>query len=423
MADVPHELSAQIGDGGEDATGDDVALDPGEPQFDLVEPGRVSRREVQPDTIKRRAMGKMRAVQVAQGGGALELVEREMPEPTQGEVRVRVEACGVCHSDSLTVEGQWPGLSFPRIPGHEIAGIIDAVGTGVVGWSAGQRVGVGWFGGHCGRCEPCRRGWLIDCRNLRIPGISYDGGYADAMVAPADALAAIPDQLSAVDAAPLLCAGVTTFNALRHSGAMPGDVVAVLGIGGLGHLGVQFANKLGFCTVAIARGSDKEALSRKLGAHHFIDSATEDVAARLNRLGGARAVLATVTSAKAMTPVIEGLAVRGRLIVVGVDAEPIEVSPLQLIGASRSVVGHAAGASIELAGHPRVQRAIGCASDDRDNAAFARPRGLRADDARRGALPNGVDDGRAALAVSGPGDKSRIDGLPARAAAADSAVN
>ena len=300
-----------------------------------------------PDTIKRRAMGKMRAVQVAQGGGALELVEREMPEPTQGEVRVRVEACGVCHSDSLTVEGQWPGLSFPRIPGHEIAGIIDAVGTGVVGWSAGQRVGVGWFGGHCGRCEPCRRGWLIDCRNLRIPGISYDGGYADAMVAPADALAAIPDQLSAVDAAPLLCAGVTTFNALRHSGAMPGDVVAVLGIGGLGHLGVQFANKLGFRTVAIARGSDKEALSRKLGAHHFIDSATEDVAARLNRLGGARAVLATVTSAKAMTPVIEGLAVRGRLIVVGVDAEPIEVSPLQLIGASRSVVGHAAGAPID----------------------------------------------------------------------------
>ncbi|HYZ40332.1 MAG TPA: zinc-binding dehydrogenase [Stellaceae bacterium] len=217
-------------------------------------------------------------------------------------------------------------------------------------WSAGPSgsgVGVGWFGGHCGRCEPCRRGWLIDCRNLRIPGISYDGGYADAMVAPADALAAMPDQLSAVDAAPLLCAGVTTFNALRHSGAMPGDVVAVLGIGGLGHLGVQFANKLGFCTVAIARGSDKEALSRNLGAHHFIDSATEDVAARLNRLGGARAVLATVTSAKAMTPVIEGLAVRGRLIVVGVDAEPIEVSPLQLIGASRSVVGHAAGASID----------------------------------------------------------------------------
>jgi len=210
----------------------------------------------------------MRAVRVIQAGGALERVEREMPAPAQGEVPIRVEACGVCHTDSLTVEGQWPGVSFPRIPGHEVAGVIDAVGAGVVGWSVGQRVGVGWFGGHCGWCEPRRRGWLIDCRNLRIPGISYDGGYADTMLAPADALAAIPDELSALDAVPLLCAGVTTFNALRHSGAMPGDVVAILGIGGLGHLGVQFANKLGFRTVAIARGSDKEALSRKLGAHH-----------------------------------------------------------------------------------------------------------------------------------------------------------
>jgi len=291
-------------------------------------------------------MAKMRAVQAARAG-SLELVERDVPEPAQTEVRVRVEACGVCHSDSFTVEGQWPGLSFPRIPGHEIAGVIDAVGAGVVGWRAGQRVGVGWFGGHCGHCEPCRRGWLIDCRNLRIPGISYDGGYAEAMVAPADALAAIPDDLGAAEAAPLLCAGVTTFNALRHSGAMPGDLVAILGIGGLGHLGVQFANRLGFRAVAIARGADKEELAHKLGAHHFIDNAAEDVAAALNRLGGARAVLATVTSAKAMTPVIDGLAVRGRLIVVGVDAEPIQVSSLQLIGASRSVVGHAAGASID----------------------------------------------------------------------------
>jgi D-arabinose 1-dehydrogenase-like Zn-dependent alcohol dehydrogenase len=289
----------------------------------------------------------MQAVQVARAGGPLELLERDVPEPTHGEVRVRIEACGVCHSDSLTVEGQWPGLSFPRIPGHEIAGVIDKLGTGVVGWSIGQRVGVGWFGGHCGHCEPCRRGWLIDCRNLRIPGISYDGGYAEAMVAPADALAAIPDELGSAEAAPLLCAGVTTFNALRRSGAIPGDVVAILGIGGLGHLGVQFANKLGFRTVAIARGADKEALARKLGAQHFIDSATEDVAAALNRLGGARAVLATVTSANAMTTAIDGLAVRGRLIVVGVDATPIEVSPLQLIGASRSVVGHASGASID----------------------------------------------------------------------------
>jgi D-arabinose 1-dehydrogenase-like Zn-dependent alcohol dehydrogenase len=292
-------------------------------------------------------MAKMQAAQAAGGGGLLELVERDVPEPNHGEVRVRIEACGVCHSDSLTVEGQWPGLTFPRIPGHEIAGVIDAIGPGVSGWRAGQRVGVGWFGGHCGYCEPCRRGWLIDCRNLRIPGISYDGGYAQAMVAPASALAAIPDEFAAADAAPLLCAGVTTFNALRHSGAMPGDVVAILGIGGLGHLGVQFANKLGFRTVAIARGADKEALSRQLGAHDFIDSQAQDVAAELNRLGGARAVLATVTNAKAMASVIDGLAVRGRLIVAGVDAEPIQVSPLQLIGASRSIVGHAAGASID----------------------------------------------------------------------------
>jgi D-arabinose 1-dehydrogenase-like Zn-dependent alcohol dehydrogenase len=270
-----------------------------------------------------------------------------VPEPARGEVRVRIEACGVCHSDSLTVEGQWPGLTFPRIPGHEITGVIEGIGADVVDWRVGQRVGVGWFGGNCGHCEPCRRGWLIDCRHLRIPGISYDGGYAEAVVAPASALAAIPDELGDAEAAPLLCAGVTTFNALRRSGAMPGDVVAILGIGGLGHLGVQFANKLGFRTVAIARGGDKEAFARKLGAHHFIDNATEDVAAALNHLGGARAVLATVTSAKAMTPVIDGLAVRGRLIIIGIDPEPIEVTPLQLIGASRSIIGHAAGASID----------------------------------------------------------------------------
>ena len=292
-------------------------------------------------------MAKMRAVQVARAGGSLEIVEREVPEPARGEVRVRIQACGVCHSDSLTVEGQWSGLTFPRIPGHEIAGVIEAIGADVVEWRVGQRVGVGWFGGNCGHCEPCRRGWLIDCRHLRIPGISYEGGYAEAVVAPASALAAIPDELGDAEAAPLLCAGVTTFNALRRSGAMPGNVVAILGIGGLGHLGVQFANKLGFRTVAIARGGDKEALARKLGAHHFIDNATEDVAAALNHLGGARAVLATVTSAKAMTPVIDGLAVRGRLIVIGVDPEPIEVTPPQLISASRRIVGHAAGAPID----------------------------------------------------------------------------
>ena len=292
-------------------------------------------------------MARMRAVQATGAGGSLELVDREVPEPVRNEVRVRVESCGVCHSDSFTVEGALPGISYPRVPGHEVAGVIDALGPDVAGWRVGQRVGVGWFGGHCGYCEPCRRGWLIDCRNLRIPGISYDGGYAEKMLAPADALAAIPDELGAAEASPLLCAGVTTFNALRNSGAMPGDVVAILGIGGLGHLGLQFANKLGFRTVAIARGADKAQLAHKLGAHHFIDNAREDVAAALNRLGGARAVLATVTNSDAMTATIDGLAVRGRLIVVGVDAKPVQISPLQLIGASRSIVGHASGAAID----------------------------------------------------------------------------
>src|SRR5438477_150498 len=292
-------------------------------------------------------MAKMQAVQVARAGGPLELVEREVPEPAQGQVRVRVEACGVCHSDSLTIEGQWPDLSFPRIPGHEIAGIIDAVGTGVVGWSAGQRVGVGWFGGHCGRCEPCRRGWLIDCRNLRIPGISYDGGYAEAMVAPADALAAIPDEFGAAEAAPLLCAGVTTFNSLRHSGAQPGDVVAILGIGGLGHLGVQFAAKMGFKTVAIARGSDKEPLARQLGAHHYIDSQTQDVGAELLKLGGAKVILATVTNGAAMSAALGGLGVNGKLIVLGAADEPLEVPALLLITGRRSVLGWYSGTSID----------------------------------------------------------------------------
>ena len=233
------------------------------------------------------------------------------------------------------------------MPGHEIAGVIDAVGEGVIGWSPGTRVGVGWFGGHCGRCEPCRRGDLVDCRNLRIPGITYDGGYAEAMVAPADALALIPDELSSAEAAPLLCAGVTTFNALRESGARPGDLVAILGIGGLGHLGVQFAAKMGFRTVAIARGPEKELLARQLGAHVYLDSEAQDVAAELTKLGGAKTILATVTSGRAMSAVIPGLAVRGRLVVVGVGMDPIEVSALDLISGSRTVTGHASGASID----------------------------------------------------------------------------
>jgi D-arabinose 1-dehydrogenase-like Zn-dependent alcohol dehydrogenase len=292
-------------------------------------------------------MSTMRAIQVASKGGPLELVTRALPEPGRGEVRVKVQACGVCHSDAIAKEGLFPTVRYPVVPGHEIAGVIDAIGEGVIGWEVGARVGVGWFGGHCGRCEPCRRGDLIDCRNLRIPGITYDGGYAEAMVAPADALALIPDDLSAVDAAPLLCAGVTTFHALRESGARPGDLVAILGIGGLGHLGVQFAAKMGFRTVAIARGADKKPLALQLGAHVYLDSNAQDVAAELTALGGAKTILATVTSGKAMSAVIPGLAVRGKLVVVGVGADPIEVSAADIVLASRSVVGHASGASID----------------------------------------------------------------------------
>ena len=290
-------------------------------------------------------MAKIRVVQIRRPGGDFELVERDMPQPKPGEVRVRVQACGVCHSDSFAKEGAFPGVPYPIVPGHEIAGVIDALGEGVTGWSVGQRVGVGWFGHHCGHCDPCRRGRLVDCRNLRIPGINYDGGYAEAMVTPVDGLAAMPDELQAAEAAPLLCAGVTTYNALRRSGAVAGDTVAILGIGGLGHLGVQFAARMGFRTVAIARGRDKESLARRLGAHVYIDSGSENVAGALNALGGARVVLSTVPSAKAISPVIDGIAVGGKLVVVGASADPIEVTPLQLIGASREIVGHASGNS------------------------------------------------------------------------------
>jgi D-arabinose 1-dehydrogenase-like Zn-dependent alcohol dehydrogenase len=292
-------------------------------------------------------MAKMRVVQISDKNGPFQLVERELPVPRSNEVRVRVQACGVCHSDSVAKQGLFPSVPYPIIPGHEIAGVIDAVGADVVGWSVGTRVGVGWFGGHCGHCEPCRRGDLIDCRNLRIPGITYDGGYAEAVVVPADALALIPNELSPVEAAPLLCAGVTTYHALRESGARPGDLVAILGIGGLGHLGVQFAAKMGFRTVAIGRGSDKEKLARDLGAHIYLDSGSQDVAAELTSLGGAKTILATIPSGRAMSPLIPGLAVRGKLVVIGVGMDPIEVSTLDLIGGSRSVVGHASGASID----------------------------------------------------------------------------
>lgn len=291
-------------------------------------------------------MTTIRAVQIARAKGTFELVERDMPEPRAGEVRVRVQACGVCHSDSFTKEGLFPGIRYPIVLGHEIAGVIDAVGPNVPSqWTIGRRVGVGWFGGHCGYCEPCRRGDMIDCRNLKIPGLSYDGGYAEAMIAPFDALASIPDDLGAEAAAPLLCAGVTTFSALRHSRARPGDLVAILGVGGLGHLGVQFAARMGFRVAAIARGRDKADMARELGADTYIDSQAQNVAEGLQALGGARVALATITNGRAMSAVVDGLAVRGTLIVVGVSAEPIEVTPLQLIGASRRIAGHASGTS------------------------------------------------------------------------------
>ncbi|ANN65517.1 alcohol dehydrogenase [Bordetella bronchialis] len=292
-------------------------------------------------------MPTMKAVQVAQANGPLELVDRELPEPGAGQVRVKVQACGICHSDSLTKEGLWPGLRYPRVPGHEIAGVIDKLGTGVQGWQAGQRVGVGWHGGHCGHCENCRHGDFVLCENGQVPGISYDGGYAEYMVAPQEALARMPDDLADVDAAPLLCAGITTFNALRNSGARAGDVAAILGIGGLGHLGVQFARKMGFVTVAIARGQDKAPLARELGAHHYVDSAAQDVGEALRALGGARVILATVTSGKAMSAAIGGLGRNGKLIMVGISQEPVEVPVAQFIMGRNTVQGWPSGTAAD----------------------------------------------------------------------------
>ncbi|WP_321781733.1 alcohol dehydrogenase [Paraburkholderia sp. J94] len=292
-------------------------------------------------------MRTMQAVQVTKAGGPLELVEREVPEPPEGHVLIKVQACGICHSDSMTKDGLWPGLAYPRVPGHEIAGVIDTLGAGVDGWQAGQRVGVGWHGGHCGHCERCRHGDFVLCAAAQVPGISYDGGYAQYMVAPQEALARMPDDLSDVDAAPLLCAGITTFNALRNSGARAGDVVAILGIGGLGHLGVQFARKMGFVTVAIARGQDKAPLAKQLGAHHYIDSQAQNVAEALLALGGARVILATVTSGKAMSAALGGLGLNGKLIMVGVSEEPVEVPITQFIMGRHSVQGWPSGTAAD----------------------------------------------------------------------------
>jgi D-arabinose 1-dehydrogenase-like Zn-dependent alcohol dehydrogenase len=285
----------------------------------------------------------MKVAQVPEPGGDFEIVEREIPKPQAGHVRVKVQACGVCHSDSFTKEGQWPGIQYPRVPGHEVAGIVDELGAGVTEWKMGQRVGVGWHGGHDGTCVPCRRGDFRNCVNMQVPGISYDGGYQQYMVAPANALVAMPDSLGDVEAAPLLCAGITTYNALRHSGAMPGDLVAVLGIGGLGHLGIQFANKFGYKVAAIGRGSENAALAKKLGAHVYIDSQATKPAEELHKLGGAQVILATAPSSKAMSEVIDGLGPNGKLVVIGAAFDPIEVAPVQLINGSRTIQGWASG--------------------------------------------------------------------------------
>jgi D-arabinose 1-dehydrogenase-like Zn-dependent alcohol dehydrogenase len=285
----------------------------------------------------------MKVAQVSKPGGDFEIVEREVPKPGPRQIRIKVEACGVCHSDVLTKEGLWPGIQYPRAPGHEVAGIVDEVGAGVSEWKAGQRVGVGWHGGHDGTCRECRRGDFGNCRNMTVCGIHYDGGYEQYMVAPAEAVAAIPDTLSDVDAAPLLCAGITTYNALRHSGALPGDLVAVQGIGGLGHLGVQFAHKFGYQVAAIGRGPENAALAKKLGASLYIDSQSTNAVEALQKLGGAKVILATAPSSKAMSELFDGLGPNGKLFVIGASFDPLQVTPLQLINGSRSIQGWASG--------------------------------------------------------------------------------
>ncbi len=293
------------------------------------------------------AVAPMKVAQVPAPGADFQLVEREIPDPGAGHVRIKVQACGVCHSDVFTKEGLWPGIQYPRVPGHEVVGRIDEVGAGVSGWTKGQRVGVGWHGGHDGTCAACRRGDFRNCQNQKIPGISYDGGYQQHMVAPVEALVAIPESLNDTEAAPLLCAGVTTFGALRHSGASPGDLVAVLGVGGLGHLGIQFANKFGYRVAAVGRGPENAALAEKLGAAVYIDSRATNAAEELQKLGGARVILATAPNSKAMSALIDGLGTNGKLMVIGVDVKPVEVTPLQLIGGTRTIQGWSTGAPID----------------------------------------------------------------------------
>ncbi len=288
-------------------------------------------------------MAVMRCIQIGAAKGNFEMVERPIPDPGPRDVRIKVEACGVCHSDMFVKEGLFPGIQYPRIPGHEVIGIVDGIGSMVKGFKPGQRVGLGWHGGQCFVCDSCRHGDFITCANQLITGISYDGGYAEYVIAPQEALALAPDAMDPADAAPLMCAGVTTYNALRHSGAVAGDLVAVQGLGGLGHLGVEFARAMGFHTVAISSGQAKRELAAKLGAHAYIDTSTQSPANELKAMGGAKVILATAPNAKAMQPLIEGLGVGGKLMIVGADAQPISVSPLQLIGQRKSIMGWPSG--------------------------------------------------------------------------------
>ncbi len=288
-------------------------------------------------------MARMKVAQVSKPGAAWEVVEREIPEPGPGQVRIKVQACGVCHSDMFVKDGLWPGLAYPRIPGHEIAGVIDAAGANATYWKVGQRVGVGWHGGHCFHCQPCRSGDFMLCENEKITGISHDGGYAEYVISPAEAVAALPDELQPDEAAPLLCAGITVFNALRHSGATPGDVVAIQGVGGLGHLGIQYANRMGFATVALGRGKDKEPLATSLGAKYYIDTGATTAAKELQKLGGARVALATAPDARSISSLVGGLSPNGKLVIVGAAMEPLAINAQELIGPRRSIQGWPSG--------------------------------------------------------------------------------
>ena len=304
----------------------------------------------------------MKSIRVEQPKGPFKLGDEKIVEPSRGQARIRVQACGICHSDSFTKDGSWPGITYPRSPGHEIAGVIDALGEDAWDWKVGDRVGVGWHGGHCTKCDPCRRGDFVNCRVLKVPGISYDGGYAAHVIAPVEALAHVPDALRPEEVAPLMCAGITTFNALRRSGAMPGDLVAIQGIGGLGHLGIQFAAKFGYDVIAIGRGEDKQPLALKLGARRYIDTDKQHIAAEMSKEGGAAVILATAPDPKAIGALVDGLGVRGRLVIVGASPEPFAVSSLQLIGAQRSIIGWPAGTS----------------RDSEDTLKFAAATGVRA---------------------------------------------